>query len=357
MFTTGFKLYGVLALVGLLAAFVQTFSVTNEFVGIWVYFGLTAAAGLVGGTVVYYRDAGTGTMVARQLRPVEAESVTANAPAVTPSTWPLIGALGIGLTAVGLVENAFITTIGLAVVAGTVVEWMVQGWSDRASADRRYNAGLRGRILHPLEFPVLGALVAGFVIYAFSRIMLAINVTVALVLFCVVGAVILVVAAVLARLKDLSKPVLIGVSVVGVGLFVAAAVTGIALGPVEHETDFVGNQRAVAMKSNTFGTVTMNGSELETLTVPKGTEIGILVVNESPEPSKLVVKGRRIVTDASGNSTLVVEEFASGELAKDKKGYVVFRMPRASDDKDFKYTYEQQVAGKAVAVGLIVVPS
>jgi len=31
----------------------------------------------------------------------------------------------------------------------------VQSWSERASADSAYNAGLRKRLLHPLEFPIL----------------------------------------------------------------------------------------------------------------------------------------------------------------------------------------------------------
>jgi hypothetical protein len=357
MFTTGFKLYGGLALFGLVAAFVQTFTVTDEFVGIWIYFGLAAAAALVAGVVAYYRDGATGTMVAHQLTPLEAESATANAPLVSPSSWPLIGAVGAMITIVGLVQGPFITTIGLAVLAGTVVEWMVQGWSDKASADRGYNAGIRGRILHPLEFPVVGALSAGVVIYAFSRIMLAIDMQIAVVLFCVVGAVILVVAAVLARRSELSRRTLGGLSVVGGLALAAAAVVGLALGPIHHENDFENVTRAVAMKSNTYATVTLDGKELPTLSVPKGTEISLLVENESTEASRLVILGRKLVTDAAGNTTLEVQEFATGELDEGSKGYVVFRLPRASDDKDFRYTYEQRVAGKAIATGMIEVPS
>ena len=68
---------------------------------------------------------------------------------------------------------------------------MVHGWSERASADPAYNAGLRKRMLHPLEFPVLGAAGLAAIIYSFSRIMLWIDKSGGPVVFVIAGALVL----------------------------------------------------------------------------------------------------------------------------------------------------------------------
>ena len=46
-----------------------------------------------------------------------------------------------------------IFVFGIIALLATTVEWMVQAWSERASADSSYNASLRGRLAHPLELP------------------------------------------------------------------------------------------------------------------------------------------------------------------------------------------------------------
>ena len=55
-------------------------------------------------------------------------------------------------------------------------EWMVQAWSERASADQAYNTEVRERIALPLEFPILAAVGVGVIIYSFSRVMLGLPV-------------------------------------------------------------------------------------------------------------------------------------------------------------------------------------
>jgi len=66
-----------------------------------------------------------------------------------------------------------------------------RAWSERASADPHYNAAVRKRILHPLEFPVLGAVVLAIVIYSFSRIMLFLSKETGPAVFGIIAALIL----------------------------------------------------------------------------------------------------------------------------------------------------------------------
>ena len=60
---------------------------------------------------------------------------------------------------IGMALDTRLFIVGLVVVGLSVVEWAVQSWADRASADPVYNDRVRGRLMHPLEFPVAGLLV------------------------------------------------------------------------------------------------------------------------------------------------------------------------------------------------------
>ena len=86
--------------------------------------------------------------------------------------WPIVAALGGVLVVVGLVTYPVVFVFGILALLAATVEWMVQAWSERASADVPFNADVRSRIAHPLEFPILAAVGAGILIYSFSRIML-----------------------------------------------------------------------------------------------------------------------------------------------------------------------------------------
>ena len=57
---------------------------------------------------------------------------------------------------------------GLVVVGLAALEWVVQSWSDRASADPAFNDRLRGRIMIRCEFPVAGLLCGGLIVFGFS---------------------------------------------------------------------------------------------------------------------------------------------------------------------------------------------
>jgi hypothetical protein len=151
--------------------------------------GLSVAAlalALVAGVNLYTRDADVSAMDTDAIP----DSAAAR-PAPRPSLCPLGAATGATLVVVGLITFPVIFIFGIIALLATTVEWMVQAWSERASADTSYNAALRGRLTHPLEFPILGALAVGTVIYSFSRIMLFLSKTGGPAVFVVIAALIL----------------------------------------------------------------------------------------------------------------------------------------------------------------------
>jgi hypothetical protein len=141
---------------------------------------------LLAGVNLYTRDADVSSM-----DPAAATESAAAAPAPGASVWPLVGAIGGVLVVVGLVTYPVVFVFGLIALLAATAEWMLQAWSERASADRQFNEEIRGRIAHPLEFPVLGAIALGIIIYSFSRIMLFLSKTGGPAAFVVIAAFIL----------------------------------------------------------------------------------------------------------------------------------------------------------------------
>ena len=89
-----------------------------------------------------------------------------------PSLWPLLMGLGVTTVALGLVTNRSFFIVGWVVIVAATIEWMIQGWSERASASDAYNNDARDTLVDPIELPVAAAAAAGIVVYSFSRIML-----------------------------------------------------------------------------------------------------------------------------------------------------------------------------------------
>ena len=67
----------------------------------------------------------------------------------------MLGSRFAGGVVVGIVSYPVVFIFGIIALIASAAEWMVQAWSERASADGEFNAVVRARISHPLEFPVL----------------------------------------------------------------------------------------------------------------------------------------------------------------------------------------------------------
>jgi hypothetical protein len=349
MFTTGSKLFLGATAVSIVAAIVFAVLQTGDT-------GWTATVGLITLSVVlaaltalnfYVRDSNVSA--------AHADAVTeapAARPPAAPSMWPAITALAAALLVVGLVTEPVVFKAGLVLALAVVVEWMVQGWSERASADARYNAALRGRILHPLEFPILAAAGLAVVIFSFSRIMLFLSKTSGPVAFAVIAALVLFAGFLFASKQTLRRSVTIGIcAVAALGLVSTGAVMAID-GPrelhahhtiaddshvcesnEESEVDEKASQN-VAAKNSVAGTITWDGQRLVAevpafqgpqtrITVPRSTPTFFLFENESDDHARLTAHMGTFTEDVNGTPvkqahvtcTQLVEEGGRAMLA------------------------------------------
>jgi amino acid transporter len=123
----------------------------------------------------------------------------------------------------------------------------VQGWAEGISADPAANQDLRNRLMFPLEIPVTAALVVGFVVISFSRVLLALPKNASTVVAIIVAASILGVSTLIASKPRLSSSVISAVIAIGVLIFlVAGIVTGVSGHRTFHKEKDEGVQGASA---------------------------------------------------------------------------------------------------------------
>ncbi len=332
MITTGSKLlFGACALA--VGAFAVLAATNGGAVGWTATIGLSAAALALVLVAVINLSARDSTVP--PLEPGAAEQSAAAQRTPVASIWPLVGAAGAGLLVVGLVTYPVVFKAGLVVLLATIVEWMIHAWSERATSDAAYNAGLRQRLLHPLEFPILAAAGLTVVIYSFSRIMLFISKSSGPAIFAVVAALVLLVGVLVAYSPGLQKGVILGVSVMaGLGLVSTGAVMALdgereierhetaatdpAICSSNSETGFDHNaSQTVAAKSNVAATLTLSGGVLSaqqdgvggglsSITLQRAAEANVIFVNEDAEPVRMTAQTG--LAEASFTCTALVEE-------------------------------------------------
>lgn len=331
MITTGSKLFfglSAASIVGLVL-----WGVANDWgaLGTVALASLAVALAFLGSITSFTRDGHVAANDTAAHATSAANTVTARR-----SPWPLAAAVGAGVTAYGLVSYPPIFKIGIVILIAAGVEWMVQAWAERASADAGFNAEIRSRVMGPLEMPIAGAVVAGIVIYSFSRIMLAIDKDAGVLVFGLVAAVVLFFGALLALKPRLSKGLVAGIA--GLALL-GLAVSGVASALVgerqqltdaaeedhfsvehrscdaeEHEWDEKAS-KTVSAKSNVAAEVvltadgrlfaTMPGSTtpLTSITVQRSNPTNILFTNESSQPRRLTAYYGTVVEDLGGGVT------------------------------------------------------
>jgi hypothetical protein len=216
MITPGSKYFLGLTGLGLVSAVLYCFLVNPSDLGAYALFGLFISAALIAGFSIFTSDGDTDSV---------AEAVEANTETTAPSFWPIVFALGGALTLLGIATNESVFVLGLAVLVGGAVEWVIDDWAEKASADTEFNSFVRHRAIGALDYPGVAAVVLGVVAFLFSRIMLTVSKDEASIIFIIVSALIFVTGILLA-----AKPALRGkstaiISVVGALIL---AVAGIA---------------------------------------------------------------------------------------------------------------------------------
>lgn len=375
MITTGSKL-----LVGSAVAawiFAAAYGIAQE--GTLGSIGLISAAvglTLLAGINMFVRDSNVSALDESSF----AASAAAQASA-RPSLTPLLAGLGATTITLGLVTYTAIFVIGVILLAGAIFEWMVNGWSERASSDPAYNRAARDTLIDPLELPVLGAIGAGVVVYAFSRVMLGLpNKSATVVAFGVVAALVLAVGAVIGLQRNVSKATMTGAfSIAAVALVAGGAIAGLngerethahetpgdlaaadECGTEETEADEKSSQ-TVASKSNVAAEIVFDGSALvadlpgfdgnfDRLTLPRANPNHVMFRNDSDEEARLVIELQPAVDDSGAAAgperlcTALVEPGGTQFLT------VVFQRPSFAVDEPFAFT----VAGSDAALEVVV---
>jgi len=370
MLTTGSKLFLGATVLSVVAAIVYGLSTSGGFGWLGVMGLLTAAVAFAFMFCInYYTHDGNVSAMSEH---ATAESPAAQPPA-TRSMWPFIAAVGVAAIALGAVSKPIVFKGGVIVVLAAGLEWMVQGWSDRASADPEYNAGLRKRMLHPVEFPILAAVGLGVVIYSFSRIMLWINKSGGPVVFVLAGGVILFGGFLIALRPTIRGGVIAGVcAIAALGLVATGALMAIdgqrtiaehpttqtdnnavcALaeeGPGEQaEADQKGSQ-AVSSKASVGLTVTLENGQLDAhqlgvqgnvnpITVSRGNIVNLIFKNKDSEKRRLTVNMGQFTIDVNGTTVKQQPKECTTLVHPDGSQFLTFTLPKPSIASAEPYT-------------------
>jgi hypothetical protein len=370
MITTGAKFFYGLAAAALVAAVLYWYTSHLEFLGTIILFSLVVVAGFLGSVIVAFRDADLAAPVAEATSAADSEGTFTSSPRVSPSLWPIVAAFGVAITTIGVAYDRRWFVAGLVIVAAAIVEWAVQAWADRASDDPAYNAQVRARIMHPLEFPLLGAACIILVIFGFSRVMLAIPKAAAVIVFILLGATVLLVATLIGTRKRLNPSIVALALVVGAVGILIAGVVGAANGEREfekHTTQVADPNKKTANKvgdkASVFATVVASSSALtpNQLTVARSLAVNILFenddtgggprdfeVNAGTQP-KTDTTGKPI-TDAKGNAVTEPVIYFTDYIGHGKTALLTVTMPTPG-----VFTIRSQ-GGSGVLTGTVVVP-
>ena len=259
--------------------------------------------------------------------------------------------------------------VGLVIVGLSVVEWAVQSWADRASTDPVYNDRVRGRLMHPLEFPVAGLLCGGLIVFGFSRVMVALSKNGAIVVFAVVGAIVMGLAVLLGTRPKVSRTVVGGVLSVSAIIALMAGVAGIGAGERSfHPHESSCDQRelgslTVSAKSGVADRISFDGSafDQDTFVAGRNAVLTVIFKNLSDEEAKFVVHAGEIdkldasgqpVKAADGSAIKVPIEYCTDLVRPDTQAALTMKFIEPGT-----YDFEAQDQGGAVqAKGTVTVP-
>jgi hypothetical protein len=216
MTTVAAKLWFAVAGLAFVALVAYNAASAGEWYGSFVLGSLVVAAGLLGVLAASVRDGDV------------AAAAPAEAPLrrTLPAGWPALTAVGGGVAIVGLAGRNALLYVGIGILGFVFIEWMVQAWAERATADLAYNHSLRHRIMSPVEIPLLALLVIAVFLLSLSRVLLAVPKDAATVIAIAVAVVILGVASLVAARPRIGSSALAGALALGAVALIAAGIAG-----------------------------------------------------------------------------------------------------------------------------------
>jgi plastocyanin len=88
------------------------------------------------------------------------------------SPWPLVGAVALGLVALGLAEGRALVEIGLVLGLVAAAGWLSQAWREDPTFTPREGARVSSRLLTPFGLPLMAVGLIGVIVVSVSRILL-----------------------------------------------------------------------------------------------------------------------------------------------------------------------------------------
>lgn len=241
MITTGGKLWFGVAVATFFGAWAFALGSDFEWFGAFVLGSICAGALLLGLLSVAIRDGD----IAATSDPAAAEVPIRRS---LPAFWPPLAAFGAGLSLIGLASHSAFLYAGFGVVALVFLEWLVQGWAERATGDHEHNRKLRNQVMFPLEVPVVAALGVAFIVLTFSRVLLALPKDGSVIAAIGLAVVVLALASLISIKPSTASSVLTAVVVLGAVALLAGGIVGLVHGErhiekhdAEDQTEHVAN--------------------------------------------------------------------------------------------------------------------
>jgi hypothetical protein len=370
MFTTGSKLFLGATVLSVVAAIIWGMSKggAEGWLGVVSLLTATLVFALLFCVNYFINDGNVSAMSE------DARMAPAAQPPVEGTIWPVLSAAAVGAIAVGAISKPIVFKAGVVLLVAASVEWMVHGWSERASADPAYNADLRKRVLHPIEFPVLAAAGLAAIIYSFSRIMLWINKSGGPVVFIIAAALILFGGFLFASRPSVKKGVITGVCAIAMlGIVSTGAVMAIdgqraieahpttvtdngavcdlaEPGPGEQaKIDEKGSQ-AVASKASIGLTVTLENAKLtahelgvpgdqDPVFVSRGNVVNVIFKNKDSVPRRLTANLGEFEKDVNGTVVKERPKVCTTLVHPGGSQFLTFRLTKPSIASAQPYTF------------------
>lgn len=372
MFTPGSKYFLGLTGLSFVSAVLYMFFVNPSDLGAVALFGAAIAGALIAGFTLLTRDGDVFTAD---------EAVEAAAQPITPSMWPMAFALSLAIVLLGLATRPIVFVVGVGLFFGSGIEWAIQNWANRASADAEFNGFVRARAISALEYPGLATVGGAVIAYCFSRVMLGVSKEGAPIVFIVAAAFVLAVGVALAFKPSFRGKPALATILAAVVLLVAAGITFTVkgerhelaevskadeyniknreCGPESAPSDHLANNN-VSMRSSVAATITVEDgkvyaqlvgipTKVEAVTVARSNTTNILFRNLDEEEHRLMVNlGTQKVAE-----TGVVEKVGTCTqlTGKGQENVITINVPKpTSADQQYSFT----VPGISGAIKLLV---
>lgn len=253
--TPGFKLFGGIAVVAFVGAFV--FAVGGNFantdqglidsvvgpltfgwkggvgsqLGYALLLGTAVGSGAVAGMIQAFRDADPESQA--EVTQVEVRPLTAIPHGASYA--PIAVALaGVGLL-IGLAASTPLAMASAFVIAATAVVWTTRAWANRATDDDATNSAMYERLMEPWRVPVMSVVIVAIVVLGVSRLLLATTKTGSVVVFVLIAIAFFGITALIASRPRMPRNALALLILLTVLIVLGSAIAGLVVGQREFK--------------------------------------------------------------------------------------------------------------------------